>query len=162
LDAGKDQKYEPYREENEGERHVAGKKEQMIYCWKIKEDELNIYMASSKKGAMHVGLQLRKNPSILDYCKKIFPQARVIEDESINQPLIEALKALLKGESVAKYLKLDILCTRFQRAVLEEIAHIPFSQTRTYGEVAMIMGIPGGARAIGQAMNKNPLPIIFP
>lgn len=141
---------------------MAGEKKQIIYCWKIKEDELNIYMASSKKGAMHVGLQLRQNSPILKYYKKIFPQARVIEDESVNQPLIKALKASLKGKPMAKDLKLDIPCSSFQRTALEKIADIPFAQTRTYGEVAMIMGIPGGARAIGQAMNKNPLPIIFP
>ena len=52
--------------------------------------------------------------------------------------------------------------TAFQKKVWAALQKIPAGQTRTYGEVAMVMGIPGGARAIGQAMNKNPLPIIFP
>lgn len=141
---------------------MAGEKIPVIYCWKIKSDKLSIYMASSKKGAIHVGLLLRQTPSILKYYKKKFPQAEVLEDENINRPLIKALKDSLNGKPIVKNLKMDIHCSPFQRAVLEKIADIPFGQTRTYGEVAMVMGIPGGARAIGQTMNKNPLPIIFP
>jgi methylated-DNA-[protein]-cysteine S-methyltransferase len=141
---------------------MAREKKQVIYCWKIKSDRLSIYMASSKKGAIHVGLLLRQTPSIKKYYKKMFPKAEVIEDENINRPLIKALKASLKGEYVVRNLRLDIRCSRFQRAVLEKIASIPFGQTRSYGEVAMIMGMPGGARAVGQAMKHNPLPIIFP
>lgn len=141
---------------------MAGEEKRIIYCWKIKWDELSIYMASSKKGAMHVGLLLRQNLSVQKYYKKVFPQAGVMLDEVPNRPLIKALKASLKGGSAGRDLKLDIRCSRFQRAVLEKIADIPFGQTRSYGDVAMIMGIPGGARAVGQAMKNNPLPIIFP
>ena len=32
----------------------------------------------------------------------------------------------------------------------------------TYGDVAAMAGCPKGARAIGQAMHRNPLPLIFP
>jgi O-6-methylguanine DNA methyltransferase len=141
---------------------MAGEKIQIIHCWKIGSDDLNIYMASSKKGAMHVGILLRQEPSLERYYGEIFPRARISKDERINRPLIKALKASLQGKPVQRDLKLDILCSPFQRAVLEKIAGIPFGQTRTYGEVAMIMGIPGGARAVGQVMKKNPLPIIFP
>lgn len=45
---------------------------------------------------------------------------------------------------------------------LASSARIPFGETKTYGEVAKMMGSPGGARAVGQAMGKNPLPLIFP
>jgi methylated-DNA-[protein]-cysteine S-methyltransferase len=35
-------------------------------------------------------------------------------------------------------------------------------RTRTYGEVAIAAGSPGGSRAVGQAMAKNPLPLVVP
>ena len=39
---------------------------------------------------------------------------------------------------------------------------IPRGQTRTYGELARMAGSPGAARAVGQAMARNPWPIIVP
>jgi O-6-methylguanine DNA methyltransferase len=47
-------------------------------------------------------------------------------------------------------------------AAWKAIARIPFGQTKSYGEVARMVGRPGGARAIGQAMGRNPLSLIFP
>jgi methylated-DNA-[protein]-cysteine S-methyltransferase len=52
--------------------------------------------------------------------------------------------------------------TEFQREVLEAVQAIPRRETRTYGEVAALMGKPGGARAVGRALAANPFPIIVP
>ncbi|ASW57291.1 methylated-DNA--[protein]-cysteine S-methyltransferase [Plantactinospora sp. KBS50] len=50
----------------------------------------------------------------------------------------------------------------FERAVWREMTLIPYGQTRTYGEVAARVGDPGGARAVGVACNRNPIPVIVP
>lgn len=52
--------------------------------------------------------------------------------------------------------------TAFQLAVWEAMLDIPFGQTRTYGELAEAVGGRNKARAVGQAANKNPLPIVIP
>ena len=39
---------------------------------------------------------------------------------------------------------------------------LPFGSTVTYGELAKLAGSPKGARAVGMANNKNPMPIIIP
>jgi len=39
---------------------------------------------------------------------------------------------------------------------------IPWGETRSYGELARSLGVPGAARAIGQAMGRNPVPIVVP
>lgn len=52
--------------------------------------------------------------------------------------------------------------TEFQWQVLETVRTIPRGETRTYGEVAAQMGMPGGARAVGRALSVNPFPIIVP
>jgi len=140
---------------------MAGKDVSEIYCWKIELDKLNIHMASSKRGAIRLGHGLGRTPECLRYFKEIFPLNRLIKDEKMNLPLIKAVKAVLEGRSVGN-LSLDISCTPFQKMVWKQIAGIPFGQTRTYGDVAMMVGRPGGARAIGQTMKRNPLPLIFP
>ncbi|AKI96915.1 methylated-DNA--[protein]-cysteine S-methyltransferase [Kosmotoga pacifica] len=50
----------------------------------------------------------------------------------------------------------------FSKRVLEYIRNIPYGQVMTYKQVAEALGKPGGARAVGQAMRRNPLPVLFP
>ena len=50
----------------------------------------------------------------------------------------------------------------FQRAVLLECARIPKGQTRTYSQIARAIGKPHAARAVGNALAKNPLAPIIP
>lgn len=52
--------------------------------------------------------------------------------------------------------------TPFQREVWQALRRIPYGQTRSYGEVAASIGHPGASRAVGQANNRNPLPIFVP
>ena len=52
--------------------------------------------------------------------------------------------------------------TDFQRRVWEELLHIPYGQTATYGQIAKRIGNPNAARAVGQACNANPIPIFIP
>jgi methylated-DNA-[protein]-cysteine S-methyltransferase len=50
----------------------------------------------------------------------------------------------------------------FRRAAIEELRRIPPGTTRTYGEMAAILGRPGGAQAVGRAMGANPFPVLYP
>jgi O-6-methylguanine DNA methyltransferase len=141
---------------------MAGKEIREIKCWMMESDRLLIYLASSEKGAVHVGLLLDKGPDSLDYFKKDFPEAVLIEDKKANQPLAQAVQAALAGERPTDSFKVDVRHTPFQMKVWKRIQGIPFGETRKYGEVAVMSDCPGGARAIGQAMHRNPLPLVFP
>ncbi|MCI0691832.1 methylated-DNA--[protein]-cysteine S-methyltransferase [candidate division KSB1 bacterium] len=57
---------------------------------------------------------------------------------------------------------LDVRGTPFQRAVWEQLLTIPYGKTRTYGEVARLVGKPRAVRAIGRANGDNPLAIVIP
>jgi methylated-DNA-[protein]-cysteine S-methyltransferase len=50
----------------------------------------------------------------------------------------------------------------FDRRVYEITRAIPRGRTRSYGEVAAALGDPGAARAVGQSLGRNPVPIIVP
>ena len=52
--------------------------------------------------------------------------------------------------------------TPFMQKCWVACRNIPYGETRTYGELAKAAGSPKGARAAGQAMRRNPLPIITP
>jgi methylated-DNA-[protein]-cysteine S-methyltransferase len=50
----------------------------------------------------------------------------------------------------------------FDRQVYEAARKIPIGQTRTYGELARVLGRPRAARAVGQALGRNPVALIIP
>ncbi|GAB4396575.1 MAG: methylated-DNA--[protein]-cysteine S-methyltransferase [Anaerolineales bacterium] len=50
----------------------------------------------------------------------------------------------------------------FQRRVLQLTFEIPYGTTRSYGELAAMLGKPGAARAVGQAQATNPMPLVIP
>ena len=141
---------------------MAGKKVQELYCWSLRSGELVVNLASTSEGAAHIGLQLKGKEDCLEYFSELSPVFEPVRDEARNCSLIRAVENALKGKKVPEDLRFDIGCTEFQLDAWKTTARIPFGQTRTYGEVAEMMGRPGCARAVGQAMNRNPLPLIFP
>jgi len=50
----------------------------------------------------------------------------------------------------------------FTATVLRAVARLPFGETLAYGEVAAATGNPRAARAVGQAVGANPLPLLVP
>lgn len=48
------------------------------------------------------------------------------------------------------------------RRVLEELGRIPYGETVSYGSLAARCGRPGAARAVGNALGRNPLPLVLP
>ncbi len=52
--------------------------------------------------------------------------------------------------------------TPFEKAVWDELLKVPFGETRSYREIAVVLGKPGASRAVGNAVGKNPLLILVP
>jgi methylated-DNA-[protein]-cysteine S-methyltransferase len=79
------------------------------------------------------------------------------------EDLIKRFQSYFSGRRVNFPDKLDLSeATSFQREVWEAARQIPYGQTRSYVWVARQIGKPGAARAVGQALGRNPLPIIIP
>jgi methylated-DNA-[protein]-cysteine S-methyltransferase len=77
--------------------------------------------------------------------------------------LLEKLRRYYGGEQVAFEELLDpSIGTDFQKRVWGITRSIPRGQTRTYGSIAREAGSPDSARAVGQAMARNPWPPIVP
>jgi methylated-DNA-[protein]-cysteine S-methyltransferase len=77
----------------------------------------------------------------------------------------EAKKQLAEyfaGKRAKFLLPLQPQGTAFQQKVWQALQEIPFRETRSYAEIAVTIGKPKAARAIGQANNRNPIAIIIP
>jgi O-6-methylguanine DNA methyltransferase len=78
--------------------------------------------------------------------------------------LIERIRKHLSGETQDfRDVIIDWDCVdAFSRQVYEVARKVPAGRTTTYGEIAKELGQPGSARAVGQAMGSNPVPLLVP
>ncbi len=77
--------------------------------------------------------------------------------------LPQRIKDYLDGKPVGFPARLDLSrASPFQRKVWEVTRSIPYGETRSYAWVAGKLGSSKAARAVGQALTRNPLPIIIP
>ncbi len=73
------------------------------------------------------------------------------------------LRQYFAGARITFDLPLDLRqATDFQRAVWNAAAKIPYGETRSYAWIAKRIGRPKAARAVGQALGANPVPVIIP
>jgi methylated-DNA-[protein]-cysteine S-methyltransferase len=82
----------------------------------------------------------------------------------LSQALAE-LRDFLEGRTRKFGLKIDLSgVTPFQSRVYDRLLEIPFGQVVTYGRIAEDIGArhTGAARAVGQAVGANPVPIVIP
>lgn len=94
-----------------------------------------------------------------------FPAARLLARPApAMRPLVSDLTALLRGE--ARDLRGVALALEplpdFARRVYAAAREIAPGRTTTYGELARTIAQPGAARAVGQALGRNPFPLIVP
>jgi methylated-DNA-[protein]-cysteine S-methyltransferase len=80
--------------------------------------------------------------------------------------LVEDAQAQLEeyfaGRRTEFDLPLDLVGTAFQQRAWLALTEIPYGETRTYAEQASRLGLPHGARAVGGANARNPLPVVVP
>ena len=72
------------------------------------------------------------------------------------------LRAYFAGRLHKFDLPLGLRGTEFQKRVWRALCRIPYGETRSYGEVAAMIGNPKACRAVGMANNRNPVSIIVP
>ncbi len=81
-----------------------------------------------------------------------------------NPEMIARLQAFAAGE-VVDFSDIQIeygQVTEFQRRIFEACRRIPYGKTLTYGQLAHQAGKPRAARAVGNTMAKNQIPLVIP
>ena len=88
---------------------------------------------------------------------------RIVESSASLDPLRRELDEYFAGRRREFDLALDwALIAPFGRRVLRKTAAIPYGGHLSYGEIAAEAGTPRGARAAGNALGSNPIPIVIP
>ncbi|MBL21648.1 MAG: hypothetical protein CMJ37_02220 [Phycisphaerae bacterium] len=97
----------------------------------------------------------------LEVCWETTPPIQGLVVHSLHQDLVFAIERWCTGLPV----NLEPWLPRgedFTSRVRRACASIPWGETRTYGQLAQSAGSPQASRAVGQAMRRNPLPLLIP
>ena len=106
-----------------------------------------ILMGADRFPPLAMGKDIRRNSQALRFL-----------DQAVDQ-----LKAYFKRSLREFDIPLDLTGqTAYTKRILMATAAIPYGSVITYGELAWQSGSPQGARAVGGAMRRNPIPIIIP
>ncbi|MCL4560943.1 MAG: bifunctional helix-turn-helix domain-containing protein/methylated-DNA--[protein]-cysteine S-methyltransferase [Chloroflexi bacterium] len=90
-----------------------------------------------------------------------WPLAELVEDREKTRPYIRQIFARLSGLQ-DEPLNLYLRGTNFQIKVWEALLRIPPGSVVTYQDIAMAIGMPRAARAVGNAVGQNPVPVLIP
>lgn len=85
---------------------------------------------------------------------------------NLESPILKQAKTELAEYFSGQRTEFDIALnprgTAFQQKVWKALRHIPYGETRSYGEIASAVNNIKACRAVGMANNRNPIAIIIP
>ena len=122
-----------------------------------------LLVASTREGLVRLAFPEEREDDVLDELAATL-SPRVLESASMTDAVRRQLDAYFAGRLRGFRAKVDWALTPpgFFRRVLEATARIPFGSVSTYGTVAKVAGSPRAARAAGNALHDNPIPIVVP
>jgi len=121
-----------------------------------------IAVMSSAAGLCRTTLPASDEKSAIDI---VTTGVKATRRESDFVEVKNTLTDYFRGKQVDLMFPIDLTlrkCTQFQRDVWETTFRIPYGQLRNYGWIADQIGRPQAARAVGQALGANRLPIVVP
>ena len=122
-----------------------------------------LVVAATERGVVRIAFDDEPADAVLeDLADEL--GARVTRDTSLTAAARAELAAYFARRLRSFSVPVDrtLIPTGFTRKVLAATARIPYGAVATYGEIAGRAGAPRGARAAGNALNANPIPIVIP
>jgi O-6-methylguanine DNA methyltransferase len=83
-------------------------------------------------------------------------------DPEPSAQVVAQLREYSAGMRTTFALELDLQGSEWEQRVWQALLTIPYGETRSYGQIATMLGDPSKARAVGWANAANPIPVIVP
>ena len=120
-----------------------------------------LWVGVSERGLVSVGFCGSEDEYRQELARHGFLTTRI--DPHCTAIYVQQIQDYLEGRRCAFDFPLDwSFLTPFQAQVLQATYAIPYGEVRTYGELAVQVGRPRAARAVGRAQATNPMPIVIP
>jgi methylated-DNA-[protein]-cysteine S-methyltransferase len=134
-------------------------------CWQAVDTRFGRFLVAAVDGQVVQSSLPGTSPErFVAELRSRHPNVEFVRDASdpILAAACEQLAEYAEGRRHAFDLPVRLEGTAFQRRVWEELARIPYGQTRSYGDIAHAIGRPGASRAVGQANHQNPVAPMIP
>lgn len=134
-----------------------------VYLGQVQTQFGAVHYAVSKQGAVAITVPGQTRAEVL----RILERRRIRGADTL--PDTEGLFGV--GQELEEYFSgarrdfafpLDMSGTEFELQVWRALRDIPYGERRSYADIARAVGVPKGARAVGQANSRNPLPLVVP
>jgi O-6-methylguanine DNA methyltransferase len=122
-----------------------------------------MYAAASERGLCRLSWHVRSPQAFEQELRTRFPGRRLRRDPHGLARVEREVRSFLEGHRHAFSVDLDLSAlSDFQRRVLEATRRVPFGETSSYSELARRLRRPRAARAVGNALRANPVPLVIP
>ena len=121
-----------------------------------------LLLAATPKGLLRVAYDIEDHDRVLDtLARQVSP--RVLRAPKRLDVAARELDEYFQGQRRSFDLPLDLSLSRgFRLLVQQNLPTIGYGQTRSYRQVAELVGNPKAVRAVGTACATNPLPVVLP
>ncbi len=120
-----------------------------------------LLVGATDKGVCFLGFA-EPDEALLGDLRQRFPKANVVADDAALAATVAAVLAFLHEPKQALDLPLDLRGTAFQQRVWQTLCRIPAGETRTYGQLAEMVGNPRAIRAVARGCATNPVSLAVP
>ena len=150
------------RAEKKLEAAMAGAKRDDIFYGRLAATPVgDIFVALNERGIVALAMGRAEKTFVTELERRIGTTPRR-EDKRAGEALRQ-LEEYFRGQRTRFNLRVNLSAeTEFRRRVLAEAQRIPFGRIASYGEIARRLGKGRAARAVGQALAHNPVPIVIP
>lgn len=127
----------------------------------ISHSTMTVYFQQTPIGKLGIA-EHAGNITALYFADDVLPQGFEIAETALINEAFSQLNAYFTGQLTKFTLPLAPRGTAFQQSVWQALRAVPYASTASYKDIASVLGNPKAIRAIGQANNKNPIPIFIP
>ena len=117
-----------------------------------------LMVAETAQGICSISMADRET-DLVDALNREYPKATITRSESVKYRMDSVLQYF---EGQLLNLPLDVEGTEFQRKVWSALLRIPYGETRSYNEIAVMIGMPKAYRAVANACAANHVPLVVP
>jgi AraC family transcriptional regulator of adaptative response/methylated-DNA-[protein]-cysteine methyltransferase len=120
-----------------------------------------LLVGATARGVCFIGFA-EPDDALMGDLRRRFPRAKVVADDAALAATVHVVLDFLAEPKQALDLPLDLRGTAFQQRVWQTLRRIPPGETRSYAELAAMIGAPRAIRAVARSCATNPVSLAVP
>ena len=120
-----------------------------------------LLVGATTSGVCFIGFA-EPDDALLGDMRRRFPKAELQPGDAALEGHVRAVLAFIEEPRQSLDLPLDLRGTAFQQRVWQTLCRIPAGETRSYAQVAQMMGAPAATRAVARSCATNPVALAVP